>query len=529
MPILKNYREAEDWLISITDYERLLGRTDVKYNTRTFDLQRFRDQLARLGDPQRLYAVIHVAGTKGKGSTCAMLEANLRACGYRTGLYTSPHLFRFAERIRLNGQEIPEADFCEMLHLTGGLLMNGDTQGGADGASEAPARSFRTVFEILTASALTWFARQQVDVAIIETGLGGRLDSTNVFDEPGDYPLINVIASIGFDHTAILGETIEAIAGEKAGIVRPHARVVVARQPDSDRETTVRGVMEQRLADIGARHRAMYVADAVHVSTESSAGRDGSPSRPSGDTPNVATESSTAENDGVTFTLKRPLDDEAQGTLAEALSRGLTTGLALPGEHQHHNAATVLTALTALEAALAAGEGGGQAPSGGPWPALRAEQVAAGLQNTHWPGRFTVIDGAAVPIVIDGAHCPLSTAALARTCKQRFGQRPAVLITGFLRDKAGGEMLRVMARELPVALAIPMPPDSPRAVPEAYIREALVAVFGEGKTEQADSPAEALKLAVERASVIGGYVVVFGSLYLIGSMITEAGSLTTKQ
>lgn len=175
--------------------------------------------LQALGNPHRNLAVIHVAGTNGKGSVCAMLESVLRASGFKTGLYTSPHLVNFSERFRVNGEEIPEDRLNSYIQSLEKTADNVEASTGLRGA---------TFFEISTALAYQYFADSKVDIAIIETGMGGRWDATNVV-----IPLISVITHIDIDHTKFLGDAIEAIASEKAGIIKPGRPVVSAPQSDA--------------------------------------------------------------------------------------------------------------------------------------------------------------------------------------------------------------------------------------------------------------------------------------------------------
>jgi dihydrofolate synthase/folylpolyglutamate synthase len=176
-----------------------------------FALDNITQLLGALGNPHHQLKCIHVAGTNGKGSTCAILAAALQSAGYRTGLYTSPHVTVYNERIKVNGVMIPDEAICRFFREHEGAL-----------------RKFEhTYFELATALAFWWFAESETDIAVIEVGLGGRLDATNVIK-----PLVSVITSIGFDHTEILGNTLAAIAGEKAGIIKPETPCVIGNLPD---------------------------------------------------------------------------------------------------------------------------------------------------------------------------------------------------------------------------------------------------------------------------------------------------------
>ncbi len=353
MPPISDYSQAEAWLLSMTDYERMLGTGAVQYDTHAFDLDRFRAQLTVLGDPHLRYAVIHVAGTKGKGSTCAFLESALRRCGFRTGLYTSPHLFRFTERIRINGAEISDADFCRLVGYLG-RMMTDDGETGASPVRPVGDPGFRTVFEILTAAAFVHFAEQQVDIAIVETGLGGRLDSTNMFDRPAAGPLLNIITAIGLDHTAILGDSVHAIAAEKAGIIRPHGITIVAPQPPGT-SRAVTDVIRRRCDDIGAAEPIMAI----------------NPSQMSGVAESLS---------GYRF-QSTPTETPATTDLSDALADGMTLCPSLEGAHQASNVATALTALMHLETELAKPEFA-TSPGGYEWPQLNPDTIKAGIEHT---------------------------------------------------------------------------------------------------------------------------------------------------
>ena len=211
-----NYREALAWLYGTQTFGVKLGLA----NTRRL--------LAAAGDPQLRLRFLHVAGTNGKGSTCAMMDSMLRAAGLRSGLYTSPHLVDFRERIRLDGALIPEHAVAEGLSLLRGATENWD---------HAP-----TFFELTTVLSAWWFEREAVDYVAWETGMGGRLDATNAV-----VPEVAVIAPVGMDHQEWLGGTLTQIAGEKAGIIKAGVPVVSAPQPEE-----VRSVLMREALKVGA-------------------------------------------------------------------------------------------------------------------------------------------------------------------------------------------------------------------------------------------------------------------------------------
>jgi len=217
------YRQALEYVLSLTDLEK---RTDLTGVRAALGLERMGALLTSLGHPETMYATLHIAGTKGKGSTAAMLASILQAAGYRVGLYTSPHLHTFRERIQVNGRPIGPGDFARAVAHIRPLV---------EGMADRP-----TTFEAATAVAFLHFAQQGVQVAVLETGMGGRLDATNVV-----MPLVSIITSISFDHMAILGSTLAEIAREKAGIIKPRVPVVTAPQP-ADALAVIEGTAWER-------------------------------------------------------------------------------------------------------------------------------------------------------------------------------------------------------------------------------------------------------------------------------------------
>jgi dihydrofolate synthase/folylpolyglutamate synthase len=213
MEVSEGYIEALEFLDGLVNYEK--GERFPKYDTNAYDLEKFAELLYGLGDPHKSYQVVHIAGSKGKGSVAYMLAAVLRAAGYKVGMYTSPHLRSVRERIQVDGVLIPPRDF-------------GDAVAIIRDAFGEPEPKYRTYFEMLTAAAFLYFAWHTVDVAVVEVGLGGRLDATNIVD-----PAVSVITSLDLEHTHVLGGTLADIAHEKAGIIKPGRPVVSAPQDRS--------------------------------------------------------------------------------------------------------------------------------------------------------------------------------------------------------------------------------------------------------------------------------------------------------
>jgi len=349
------YRESTEYLLSFVNYER----QPPPYDTKTLDLLRFRDFLASLGNPQEACPSILVAGTKGKGSTAAILASCLQAQGYKVGLYTSPHLSSFTERIRINHQPIPEQAFADLIEeLKPKLHLQVET-------------NFRTVFEILTAMAFLYFQRNKVDFAVLEVGLGGRLDSTNVVN-----PLACVITSISYDHTETLGDTLTKIAAEKAGIIKKGNVVANAPQKPPAQRVIERAVKEHHgiLLQVGkvVRYKRLpLVGNYERFHLEG----------------NVSTLQS----------LRLPLF----------------------GEHQVVNAATAYAAVLGLR--LQGIEIGDNA-------------VRKGFAFVQWPGRFEVIAKHPY-VVLDGAHNEDSARRLVQTVKERFPRRRIILVLGISSNK----------------------------------------------------------------------------------------------
>ena len=232
-----NYREAIKYILSFTDYEKLPASS---YSAANFDLRRVEDLLHRLNDPHLGPRTAHIAGTKGKGSTAAMMASSLTAAGHRTGLYTSPHLHTFRERIRIDDEMISENDFAAIVE---------EIKPHAEATNSQATFGKLTAFEVLTVVAFTFFKQRNVDFLVLETGLGGRLDATNVAR-----PEICIITPISLDHTEILGTTIAEIAREKAGIIKPDAIVISALQtPNATaviKETAAR--LRNRIINVGS-------------------------------------------------------------------------------------------------------------------------------------------------------------------------------------------------------------------------------------------------------------------------------------
>ncbi len=307
-----NYQEALDYILRFADYERL-PRSGI-----VWDLARVEMLLERLGNPQHAARSIHVAGTKGKGSTAAMIASILKQAGYRVGLYTSPHLLSFTERIRADGRPIAEEEWARLTEVVKPEVEAVNAEG---------TYGELTTFEIYTAMAFICFRDMKADYQVLEVGLGGRLDATNVVR-----PQVCVITSISYDHMEVLGDTLAQIAGEKAGIIKSGATVVGSSQFPEAMEVIERVCRERgvRLIRVGAE---------------------------------VTWQKGSSGDEGQTFHLK-------------GLEREYDLSIPLLGEHQVENAAAAVAAAEVLE---------------GMGAKISAENIAEGLAKVHWPGRLQVL------------------------------------------------------------------------------------------------------------------------------------------
>ncbi|HEX5816170.1 MAG TPA: Mur ligase family protein [Methylomirabilota bacterium] len=319
-------------------------------------LARIEALLEALGNPEQRYTLVQVGGTNGKGSTAAMLAAVLRAAGRRVGLYTSPHLVSFRERIRVDGEAIGEDDVAD----------------GFDALATQVARLDATMFEATTALALDHFAREAVDVAVLEVGLGGRLDATTVGE-----PAVAAIARIDLDHQEVLGSTLEAIAREKAAIIRSGIAVAAAQAPEAA------AVLRARAAETGVPLQMEGRELAVRVTARDLAGQ-------------------TLELAGPGWRL-----DAAR--------------IPLLGTFQPANALLAAAAARALDVDAAA--------------------IREGLARARWPGRFEVLRAGDRHVVLDGAHNPGGARALAASLAEWFGDAPLTLVFAAFRDKDAAAML----------------------------------------------------------------------------------------
>lgn len=414
-----------------------------RWRTSSLGLDRIRLLMKRLGDPQRSYAIVHVAGTNGKGSTCSYLSHILTAAGCRTGLFTSPYIERFEERIRVDGADIDEA------HLRAVTLQVRD----AAEEVEAEYGSHPTEFEIMAAVAFLYFAQVGCQWAVVETGLGGRLDATNIVD-----PVLSVIVRIGFDHTDILGSTLQEIAAEKAGIIKKGAPVISLPQ-----EEAAAHVLAQRCAEQGCELTFVDLDDLVIG----------------------------------------PLDGKE--SLRSFWYKGRPYRTQMLGRYQGENAACALEAAYHIQERLSFDD------------VAFAHVLQKGIEEATWAGRFECISRDPF-VIVDGGHNPQGARALMDSLEE-LGiipgeeDRRVLFVIGVLADKDYEQMIREV---LPVAReCIAYAPDNPRALASEDLRAAIEGQGGSASC--APRAAAALKEALKRKRP-EDIIVAFGTLYGIGEI-----------
>ncbi|MEY2411578.1 MAG: dihydrofolate synthase / folylpolyglutamate synthase [Acidobacteriaceae bacterium] len=453
-----------------------LGHELAQTPSQKFDLAHMRVLLEALERPEKRFPAVLIAGTNGKGSTAATLAAILAASGLRTGLYTSPHLMRINERIRIlnpkkrdtksSDDEIGDAEFADLHHSVELVAIRLVEQG------ELPWHP--SFFEMLTAIGFLYFAQQGVDIAVLEVGMGGRLDATNVVE-----PLISVITDIALDHQKFLGDTITEIAREKAGIIcRAGVVVTLPQQPQAN------DVIGNTILNAGAKG----VSAVQYVPPVSP----GSPEY-------------LQKNDSGKMISRYPLQVMGKEILVET---------PLVGRHQLRN---VALAVSAAEQSASQG-----------FP-VTAESIAQGIRQTRWPGRFQVFhrlnpkSGLEQHFILDVAHNPAGAWTLRSTLSAYLNddERPLSFIFGAMRDKAVGEMAEIL---FPLAeRVIATHVDNPRAATPEEIQAAAgrVAI----KIEQAANVAAALDLAGKEAAK-NAVTIITGSIYVVGEAMRVLGLKT---
>jgi len=431
------YQEALDYLYSFVDYS--LTR-NLRYSPDKFDLSRMADLLEWLGNPHRQYPVFHVAGTKGKGSTSAFIASSLGAAGYKVGFYISPHLHEFTERIQIDRREIAREALSKLVEQVKPYV------------AQVPRL---TTFEITTAIGFLYFAQQKVDVAVIEVGLGGRLDATNVVT-----PLLSVITSLSYDHMNVLGNTLSQIATEKGGIIKPGHPFVLAPQKDEARQV---------IESIAAERQSPLIE----------VGRD------------IGFEPIDHSLDGQNFRIV-PIAGGFSKDFKE-----FQLHIPLLGFHQLENATTAYAALKVADQLHGI--------------AVTDEQIAKGFVQVSWPGRFELLRKEP-PIVVDSAHNGDSALKLNRAIHDYFPDRDIVMVFGVSEDK---DIKSMFAELLPsVKVLFVTQSIHPRAMEAEKLAELANGYPCEVKVVKAieDAFDQALKYSNPRT-----VVVVTGSIFVVAA------------
>ena len=381
-------------------------------------LERMRDFMHALGDPQEKLHYVHIAGTNGKGSACVMTQSILTAAGFRTGLYISPHLDQFNERISIDGETISDADLRRLAARV---------RAAAETLGEEP-----TDFEMITAMAFCWFEEQHCALVVLEVGMGGRLDATNVIPSPE----VCAIMHIGLDHTEFLGDTVEKVAAEKAGILKPGADCVLYHQLPG-----VMDVVQKRFADVNPGAAARLVT-----------------------------------TDPTAFTARtRTIDGQVFDYRARRHLR-----IQLLGNYQMENAMAVLDIIDCLQR-----RGWG----------ITENAIRVGLAQATWSGRFEVLSREPL-LIVDGAHNPNGVEALVDTIRAYFPDQKINFVMGVMKDKDYHTMLRLIAPY--AARFITELPDAHRALRPEQLKSEIRAYF-DGPVETADSVTAAVQRAMEIA------------------------------
>ncbi|MCH2147860.1 MAG: bifunctional folylpolyglutamate synthase/dihydrofolate synthase [Phycisphaerales bacterium] len=435
-PLPRTYSTVLRHLLGRTNYERVRV---VNYDEKTFKLDRMRKLLKKMGNPHESLRMIHVAGTVGKGSTTGMLANMLEQCGFTVGTFTSPHLVKVTERIAINGEQISESAFTSLMR---------DVIQAADATEKST-----TFFELLTAAAVKYFADEAVDLAIIEVGLGGRLDSTNVIT-----PELSLLTTIDLDHTRILGSTIEEIALEKAGIMKPGVPCISVPQ-----DPAIATVLREHAESIECP--LQIIGEDIEFSSR--------------------------------FCVSDDLGPHTRICLVTDRNQYMHLPVPLQGEHQGTNCAVALAAVSELQKKETCIQDGA---------------MFRGLSSTKIPGRMELV-WKQPRILIDGAHNPIALATLMRSIGAHVPYDSMICIFGCCEDKDVDTMLDNLAiggdKIIFTAAA-----GQPRAVEPDELRRRFMERRGRS-CQVAENIGEALEIAA-RAASRDDLICVTGSFYLIG-------------
>jgi dihydrofolate synthase/folylpolyglutamate synthase len=443
-----DYKAALAYIEQFIDYER---SPDFSRQARFYNLNRISQLLDLLGNPHDKLKVIHVAGSKGKGSTAALIASVLTHAGYKTGLFTSPHLITPRERCRIDDKLISEAEVAFYIDKLKPAIETVST-------SEFGRVSF---FEIYTALAFAYFHDKATDFAVIEVGLGGRLDATNVVS-----PITSVITPIGLEHTAILGETYTEIAIEKAEIIKQGCPVALAPQHPEAR-AVIEKVASERNAPI------VEVNDFVERDTD------------------ISVSQLILNSAGVP--IAQQFDVETDSECYPELT------LPLLGYHQYVNGTTAIAAIECLKQKAYE---------------ISRDSVYAGFKNVQWHGRIQQVMSSPL-VVLDGAHSPVSMNALCRAIRENFCYDQVIFIVSIMKDKDLTEIGEIISKTTDYVITTQVS-DNPRVMPAETIQDAWSDIFN--KITKCPTPEEAITMGLSLASPTD-LICVTGSIYLVGQAL----------
>ncbi len=442
---IRTFRSAVRYLNSLTNYERVAR---AQYTPSNFSVARMTRILSALGRPHRSFKSVHIAGTKGKGSTATMLAGMLTACGFKVGLYTSPHILNIRERIVINGKMIPESAFARAVAAV------------AEVTTKARV-SAPTYFEVITAAAFRYFAAEEVDIAVVETGMGGRLDATNVL-----MPEVVGITSISYDHTPQLGDDLMSIAREKAAIIKKGSAVVSAPQAADAREMIHEAAM-------GANATLRYSNEEVDFSYR--------------------------------FEFSRSAGRHARICMTTPTSRFEHLHVPLLGEHQATNCCLALRMLDVLKSRGFA---------------VDDQQAMVGLSQVQLKGRMQIICDEP-QILVDGAHNAASIYALMRAIGQHIPYDSMVVIFGCQKDKDIAGMIHRL--QVGADKMIFTHSGSPRSADPAELAARYTEHTGK-MAQVGETIEEAMRIATS-AITPEDLICITGSFYLVGKAMREYSTI----
>ncbi len=425
---MTTYTETLDYIYDLTKYGIKLGLRNIKY------------LLYLLDNPHKELKIIHVAGTNGKGSTASLISSILQSDGYKVGLYTSPHLVDFTERIKINQKMINKKKVSELLERIKPFI---------EKVAQTPSYGHPTFFEVITSLAFLYFFEEQVDFLVLEVGLGGRLDATNVGD-----PLVSVITHVDYDHMDKLGNSLEEIAREKGGIIKPGGIVISSKQYDE---------VYNEIKKIADEKNSLIYSTGKEVNYE------------------------IVKSDvkGITFDLKGIFHHY----------KNLHTPLL--GRHQADNATAAITAVEALQIKGID---------------ISQKAIRAGLEKVKWTGRVEIIRNNPT-IILDGAHNPNGAKVMLQTLEEIFSYRYLILVLAIFIDKDYKKMIEILAPGADLIIATKT--ENPRAASPQTIAKEAYQYLNENKIIIIENISQAIICALSNSNK-DDLICITGSLYTVG-------------